>query len=380
MRKVAVVFGGKSSENEISVLTGIFVMKVLEGSDFSPVPVYVHTDGEMYSSSKLKELSTFQSGKISQQDRVIFYGKTLYRVQPQKGKMKKLTDVDVALNCCHGGLGEGGGVSALTALNGIPLASPDLLSSSVFMDKDVTKTVMKGLGVPTVDYIRVGEKDYEKRGAFLLKSIERRLKYPVVIKPVHLGSSIGITKAENEEEAKKGIETGFELDDRLIIEKYLADKTDVNCAAYSVDGEIFVSEPQTAFGDGIYSFEEKYIKRKKDVGVRAAQGQENAQTIGDGCALSVEIVEKIRSYTKTIYKRLNMQGVVRMDYLVSDKQVYLCEVNTVPGSLAYYLFCDRIIEARAFFCDLLCDALARVKDAKHIVTTGILQGVEWRRK
>ena len=380
MRKVAVVFGGKSSENEISVLTGIFVMKVLEGSDFTPVPVYVHTDGEMYSSSKLKELSSFQSGKISQQDRVIFYGKTLYRVQPQKGKMKKLTDVDVALNCCHGGLGEGGGVSALTALNGIPLASPDLLSSSVFMDKDVTKTVMKGLGVPTVDYIRVGEKDYEKRGAFLLKSIERRLKYPVVIIPVHLGSSIGITKAENEEEAKKGIETGFALDDRLIIEKYLADKTDVNCAAYSVDGEIFVSEPQTAFGGGIYSFEEKYIRRKKDVGVRAAQGQENAQTIGDGCALSVEIVEKIRSYTKTIYKRLNMQGVVRMDYLVSDKQVYLCEVNTVPGSLAYYLFCDRIIEARAFFCDLLCDALARVKGAKHIVTTGILQGVEWRRK
>ncbi len=380
MRKVAVVFGGKSSENEISVLTGIFVMKVLEGSDFTPIPVYVHTDGEMYSSSKMKELSTYQSGRISPQDRIIFYGKTLYRVQPQKGKMKKLTDVDVALNCCHGGLGEGGGVSALTEWNGIPLASPDLLSSSVFMDKDVTKTVMKGLGVPVVEYIRVGEKDYEKRGAFLLKSIGRRLKYPVVIKPVHLGSSIGITKAENEEEAKKAVETGFDLDDRLIIEKYLADKTDVNCAAYSIDGEIFVSEPQTAFGDGIYSFEEKYIKRKKDVGARAAWGRKNEQTLGDGCALTAEIAAKIRSYTKTIYKRLNMQGVVRMDYLVSDKQVYLCEVNTIPGSLAYYLFCERIIEARTFFCELLCEAISRAKGAKHIVTTGILQNVKWHRK
>ena len=376
MRKVAVIFGGKSNENEISVLTGVFVMKVLEGSDFVPVPVYIHTSGEMYSAAKYKELPTFQKGVFSPQERVMFYGKTLYRVQPQKGKMKKLTDVDVALNCCHGGLGEGGGVSALTALNGVPLASPDLLSSAVLMDKDVTKTVITGIGIPVVEYLRAGEREYEKRGAFLLKSVERRLKYPVVVKPVHLGSSIGITKAENEEELKKGMETGFALDDRLIIEKYLADKTDVNCAAYSLNGEIFVSEPQTAFGDGIYSFEEKYIKRKKDVGATSAQGQ----TQGDGCALNGEIADKIRSYTKTVYKRLNMQGVVRMDYLVSGKQVYLCEVNTVPGSLAYYLFCDRIIEARAFFCALLNDALAREQGAKHILTTGILQGVVWKRK
>ena len=376
MRKVAVVFGGKSSENEISVLTGIFVMKVLEGSEFSPVPVYVHTDGELYSSPKYKELSTFQAGKISPQDRVIFYGKTLYKVQPQKGKMKKWAEIDVALNCCHGGLGEGGGVSALTALNGIPLASPDMLSSAVFMDKDVTKTVMKGLGVPVVEYIRVGEKEYEKRGAFLLKSIERRLKYPVVIKPVHLGSSIGIVKAENEEQAKRGIETGFTLDDRLIIEKYLDKKADVNCAAYSVNGEIFVSDPQAAFGDGIYSFEEKYIKRKKDAGISSEQ----EQTQGGGYALNAEIAEKIRSYTKTVYKRLTMQGVVRMDFLVSENKAYLCEVNTVPGSLAYYLFCERIIEAKAFFCALIRDALEREKGAKRILTTGILQGVTWREK
>lgn len=374
MPKVAVVFGGKSNENEISILTGIFVMKVLEGSEFIPVPVYLHTDGELYSSAKMQELSTYQSGKISPQDRVIFYGKTLYRLQPQKGKIKKITPVDVLLNCCHGGLGEGGGVSSLAALNEIPFASPDILSSAVFMDKDVTKIVAKGLGVPTVEYIRVGEREYEKRGAFLLKSIQRRLKYPVVIKPVHLGSSIGIVKANDEEEVKKGIETGFTLDDRLIIERYLTEKIDVNCAAYSVKGEIFVSQPQAAFGDGIYSFDEKYIKRKKDVGVRGEHGQ----TQGD--SLPVEIADKIRSYTKTIYKRLNMQGVVRMDYLVSGKQVYLCEVNTVPGSLAYYLFCERIMEARTFFCELLRDALERAKMVKGTLTTGILQKVDLVRK
>ena len=93
-----------------------------------------------------------------------------------------------------------------------------------------------------------------------------------------------------------------------------------------------------------------------------------------------ELRDRIRAYTKTVYKRMDLKGVVRLDFLVSGKEVYLCEVNTVPGSLAYYLFCDRIIEARAFFCALLNDALAREQGAKHILTTGILQGVVWKRK
>ncbi|MBQ9714364.1 MAG: hypothetical protein IJV83_03475 [Clostridia bacterium] len=368
MRKVAVVFGGKSCENEISVLTGVFVTKVMEGSNYEAIPVYVHRDGTWYVSPKLKELSTFQKGKFDGLERVILYGKALYAVQPQKRRMKKLTDLDVMLNCCHGGVGEGGGLAALAAWNGIPFASPDMTASAVFMDKDFTKTVMQGLGVPVVEFIRVSERDYEKRGAFLLKSIQRRIKYPVIIKPARLGSSIGIVKAENEEEAKRGIEEAFALDERLIIERYLPDKTDVNCAAYALNGEIFVSEPESAFSGGVYSFEEKYVKRKKD-------GEKPK-----GEKLQSEVAEKIRSYTKTIYKRTQMQGVVRMDFLVSGGEVYLCEVNTVPGSLAYYLFCERMIEARQFFCDLLTDAIERNKKEKMPLTTGILQEVTWQKK
>ena len=180
------------------------------------------------------------------------------------GKIKRIAKIDAAINCCHGGLGEGGGVSALMEWNNIPLASPDIVASSVFMDKCMTKTVMRGLNVPTVDYIRVNESDYEKRGAFLLKRIEARLKYPVVVKPAHLGSSIGIAVAKNEKEVKMAIESAFKLDHRLIIEKYLENKQDINCAAYSFGGEIYVSEPERAFGAGLYSFEDKYIKRSSD--------------------------------------------------------------------------------------------------------------------
>lgn len=369
MRKtVAVFFGGKSCENEISVLTGVFVLHLLDGEKYRLLPVYVHTDGLAYTSPKLKELDFFKEKRFTEAERVFFDGGNAYVFKKEK-KIKSLGKVDVALNCCHGGLGEGGGVSAMMEWNGIPFASPDLTASGVFMDKSTTKLFMKALGIPTVDYIRVNEKDYEKRGTFLLKSIESRLKYPVVIKPSHLGSSIGISVARNESEAKKAIEKGFALDDRVIVEKFLANKRDVNCAAYLREGEICVSEPEEAFGSGIYSFEEKYVKRPQDRG----KG-------GGRVAITGELREKIRSYTRTVYKRMDLKGVVRMDFLVSDKEVYLCEVNTVPGSLAYYLFCERITDAKRFFTDLVEEGLKNGGSVKKTVSTGILQSVRWNRK
>ena len=359
MRKVAVVFGGKSCENEISVLTGVFVLNVLSREQYDPIPIYIHTDGGMYTSPKMAEVKVFKERRYSCFERVFMDGGTVYALNGAKRKIKAIAKLDCAINCCHGGLGEGGGVSAMMAWNGVPLASPDLTASGVFLDKCATKIVLHGLGVPTLDYIRVNESDYEKRGAFLLKSIGARLKYPVVIKPAHLGSSIGISVAKTEEEAKKGIEAAFALDYRLIIEPYLEEKQDVNCAAYALNGEIVVSEPERAFGGGIYSFEDKYVKRTDDGVLSKGETRPMIAKEGGRDALSAELREKIRAYTRTIYKRMNLKGAVRMDFLVSGGKAYLREVNTVPGSLAYYLFCERVTDARTFFSALIDDALAK---------------------
>ena len=132
MRKVAVFFGGKSCENEISVLTGVFVLNVLDREKYQLYPIYIHTDGGMYTDKKMTDLSVFKKGDFSGFDRVILDGGVLYAVYPAKKKMKRIDKIDVALNCCHGGLGEGGGVSAIVANNDIPFASPDLVSSGVF--------------------------------------------------------------------------------------------------------------------------------------------------------------------------------------------------------------------------------------------------------
>lgn len=364
MVNVAVLFGGKSCENEISILTGVFAYNLIDKTKFSPLPVYIHTDGKWYTSEKMNDPDTFKNKDFRSFEEVVFLDGTAYVRKGKKGNIKliKKKKIDVALNCCHGGLGEGGGVSALMLLAGIPIASPDIAPSAVFLDKTLTKIVAKGLGVPTVDYLKVGESDYKKRGAFLLKNIGTRLGFPVVVKPARLGSSIGITVAENEEEAKIALEAAFALDDRVLIEKFLTKKRDINCAAYTLKGEIVLSEPEEAScGDGIYSFSDKYIKPKE-------------RTLKTG-ALSKETREKIRSYTRTLYKRMGMKGVVRMDFLLSENKLYLGEVNTVPGSLAYYLFCERLTDAKTFFTDLIEEGLKK-DDEKQILTTGVLHTVK----
>lgn len=373
MRKAAVFFGGKSCENEISILTGVFVLNVLDRTKFSPIPIYLHTDGGMYTAKDMHEIKAFKDKDVRRFQRVFFDGGVLYALSEKKKRVKRLGKIDVALNCCHGGLGEGGGVSALMALNGIPLASPSLTPSGVFMDKCMTKTVLKALNIPTLDYIRVNEADYKKRGTFLLKSIARRLKYPVIIKPAHLGSSIGIKVARTEEEAKNAIEYAFLFDHRVLVEQYLPQKTDVNCGAYAKGGGIFVSEAEIAFGDGVYSFEDKYVKRTDD-------GVGKHGTLKKRQWLDGDLRDKIRSYTRTVYKRMNLSGVVRMDFLVSEGKAYLCEVNTVPGSLAYYLFCERISDARAFFTALLEEAETENEiPEKKLISTGILSGTALRK-
>ena len=369
MLKVAVLFGGKSCENEISVLTGVFVLNLLDREKYVPVPVYIHTDGGMYTSAKMTDLNVFKKKEFSSFEQIFFDGGTMYAFNGAKTKIKNKGKIDAALNCCHGGLGEGGGISALMQLNGIPFASPELTASGMFMDKTLTKLVAKALNVPTVEYIRVNEADYAKRGKFLLKNIESRLKYPVVVKPAHLGSSIGISVAETEESTEAAVEAAGHLDDSEINEKFLKNKRDVNCAAYSLGGEIYVSEPEeAASGDKIYTFADKYLGE----GSRRNGGKAGKKA----AAVSDETREKIRSYTRTLYKRMNLKGIVRMDFLLSEGKIYLGEVNTVPGSLAYYLFCERVSDAKNLFSDLIDDALASAAAGeKRVIATGILQSV-----
>ena len=370
MRKVAVFFGGKSSEREISVLTGVFVLNVLDRTKYDILPVYIGEDGGYYTSEKMYSIEAFKGGRYAFKRLFFDHGRAY--VWEKEGKKSRCTgEIEVALNCCHGGVGEGGGVSALCLLQGWANASPAVAPCAVALDKSLTKLVAKGLGIATLDAVRVEEGDYRKRGKFLLKTVGLRLKYPVIVKPVSQGSSIGVSVATDEKQLQAALESAFALDAVALVEKYLADKKDVNCAAYRLQGEIILSEAEIANAEeGVYDFDKKYL-----------QGGDFLKG-GGRTTIGGKVREKIRQATKLLYKRLAMTGVVRFDFLLGgDGDVYLSEINAVPGSLAYYLFCERLSDARTFFSDLIEEGvLAQAREKKQSLSAGVLSALTVRRK
>lgn len=354
-KNILVIFGGVSNENEISVITGTMAANVLKGAGYSVIPLYIAQNGKFYSDEKLADISGFSGDKYSSFPRAIVANGGVYALN-KRGIPKKFTPVDIALNCCHGGWGEGGGVCGLCAANGIPLASAGLLESSAFMDKYLTKIVLAGLGVKTAEYSYI--KSMEELGCAV-----NMPQFPVIVKPVTLGSSIGVEKAENEEQLKDAVQTALMLDCAVIVEKYLSDRREINCAAYLADGEVVTSECEEPLSQSaVYSYEEKYRGGVKSV---------------FPADIPVELSRKIRDITGSTYKKLNMRGIVRFDFILSCGEIYLSEINTVPGSLSYYLLSSGFKNFAPVLQKVIEQSLADAAAAKSkkLIRTGVLENI-----
>lgn len=364
MRKnIAVVFGGKSCENEISIITGVMAVNLLDPERYAAFPVYLSQAGEFYTGAALSDASSFRrEGYLQKGKKALFCGQNLCTVH--KNKIKTVAKIDCVLNCCHGMGGEDGALSSLLDLNGIPNASPDAAPSALFMDKTLTKLVAKALGVKTAPYFRIGEEEYRKRGAFALRVIEERLGYPVIVKPARQGSSIGITVAEDRARLVAAIQAGFAYDDLLIAEKYFERRREINCACYKSGDKYVVSpceEPKTEHK--FLTFGDKYL----------GGGKEHASQFP--ADLPRATAETVQGITRMLYRRLRLRGVVRADFLVVGKDVYFNEMNTVPGSLAWYLFCDKLSDFKEMLTRLIeqgiCDHMAK-SGKKMLKNCGVL--------
>jgi len=352
---IAVFFGGVSNENEISVITGTMAVNVLKSNGYSVIPLYISQNGDMYTGAELADITTFKGGKYALCPRAVFANGGVY-VLNKRGRLKKFIKVEVALNCCHGGAGEGGAVSGLCALASVPLASAGIFESSVFMDKYLTKLILGALGVKTADYAYV-------KSLSEINSCADMLGFPLVIKPVSLGSSIGVEKVDGLEELERAVACGLTYDSAVIAEKYLENRREINCAAYYSDGEVVTSECEEAVtGGDILSFEDKY------------QGGGKSVLPAD---IPADMSRLIKETTKKVYEKLNMRGIVRFDYILSGGEVYLSEINTVPGSLSYYLLSAGFKDFGRVLGAVIKQAkadFAAIKD-KKLLTTGILENI-----
>ncbi|MBD5631817.1 MAG: ATP-grasp domain-containing protein [Clostridia bacterium] len=353
-KTIAVIFGGVSNENEISVITGTMCANVLKSGGETAIPVYISQKGDIYAGELLADINSFKGLGYAKAPRAVVANGGVYTLD-KRGKFKKFSKVDAAVNCCHGGSGEGGAVCGLCALAGIPLASAGVFESAAFMDKYITKLVLSALDIKTAKY------------AYLDRDITdyptNMPGFPLIVKPVNLGSSIGVEKVENHEELKSAVDCALIYDSAVIVEEYLKDRREINCAAYFKDGEVITSECEEAMSGGdILSFEDKYAGGGKSV---------------LPADIPPNMAELIKNITKKVYSKLNMRGIVRFDFIISGGEVYLSEVNTVPGSLSYYLLSSGFKDFYRVLKDVIAQAekdYSAIK-SKKLLTTGILENV-----
>lgn len=331
MKNIAIFFGGISVEHDVSVLTGIITARTLKNSQkYNPVPVFVDNDGTFFTGEQLMSVDFYKNIDRKKLKKVLFYKRdnTLYQVK--KNKIKPLFIISCAINCMHGENGEDGSLAGILKMFGIPLSSPDIFSSALSMDKELQKRFLSGIGVKTNPCIIYNNN---------LNYIEKKIGYPIIIKPANLGSSIGIKKAENRREAEEGILLAKKYSEKIIVEKYLSGFIELNCGAYkNSSGEIVVSELEKPKNKGgVLSFSDKYSEGEREFPAK----------------IDEKTAKKIQTITAKVYDKIGANGIIRIDYMLYNGQIILNEINSVPGSLSYYLFCPTFSE----FCKILEDII-----------------------
>ena len=352
---VAVVFGGISNEHEVSVITGTMTCNVLKRAGKTVLPVYISRAGEMLADENLANIESFKSDDFSAfcKAGVCDGGMVAFN---KRGKPRAVIKIGCALNCCHGGAGEGGGVAGLFQVNNIPFASAGLFESAAFIDKYYTKLILQNLGVKVAKYA------YSRDITGAIAAAEA-LGYPVIVKPCKLGSSIGIEKADDKKSLLRALETAFSLDDGVLIEEYLSPRREINCAAYFAQGEVKTSMCEEVFTSGaLLSYDDKY----SGGGTRAFPAD-----------LPKDESDFIRGETERIYRALSFRGIVRFDYIIRGEDIFVSEINTVPGSLSQYLLSENYGAFGNVLLALIKQAQSdfRAAKGKLKVTTGILNNI-----
>lgn len=327
---VVVIFGGVSVEHDISIITGVQTLNALKKDTYNIIPIYITCSGEWLTGEKLWNLaiySDFKKGGLS-------------LVSPVRGGIKKdgifggkIIKIDFAYLALHGSVGENGGVQGLLDICKIPYSSCGVLGSSVGMDKYVTKLLCRSQKIPVVAGVLLREEDKTRDFGETQKKLSK-LPFPLVVKPNSLGSSIGVAFCRNQKELKDAISFAFMFDSEVLVEKAVDNLVEYNVAVVGNRFSCEVSNIEQVSPDNlILSFEGKYMSQKKTKGMEGLSRIVPAK-------LDATIQKEIEDVAKKVYKLLYLRGVVRLDFLRDSKteKIYFNEINTIPGSLANYLF------------------------------------------
>ena len=342
---LAVLFGGRSVEHEVSVISAVQAMASMNKEKYNIIPVYMTKKSEFYTSEKMFDINSFKDipALLSESTECVFVRSSEGKVQLQRLKTKMfgsnvITDVDIAFPIVHGTNVEDGALQGYLQTLDLPYVGCDVLASAVGMDKFVMKILLKDAGFPVLDCCRfaayqAGEMD------LMVAEVEKKFGYPVIVKPINLGSSVGISKAKDRDGLVKSIEEAFEFADRILVEPCVVELKEINCAVLgdSESAEASVcEEPVQASDDDILSYEQKYVGGGKSGGSKGMATLKRKIP----AEITPEQDEFVRRTAVDAFRYLGLNGVTRIDFMMdmATEKLYINEINTIPGSLAFYLW------------------------------------------
>jgi D-alanine-D-alanine ligase len=372
-KRVAVLFGGRSVEHEVSVITGHQIMDALKAAGHLVLPIYLTKDGEWYAGESLHNLRLYTDpageptsaagvARVSlSPDRSI--RQLLVHPAARQGLFKKPPRLwaDVFFPCLHGSFGEDGSLQGLFELADVPYVGAGVAASALAMDKALTKVICRGAGIPVLDWTVLSRADWGREVAACVERVERAFAYPLMVKPVCLGSSIGVKRCHDRSTLQAAIAAALILDERVLVEPALADFLELNCAVMGPPERASVCE-QPVTQEAILSFDAKYKrggKGAKQAGRRAGMAALDRII---PAPIPPELTQHVQSLATQAFQVMHAAGTSRIDFLYQPDRnsLYLNEVNAIPGSLAFYLW-----EATGLPFDELVDTLLGIALRRH---------------
>ena len=385
--KVGVIFGGESVEHEVSIISAMQAINKLDLEKYEVVPIYITKDREWYTGDMLKDIEVYQDLNLIKKysKNVVLYCKNgVFVLQNKKFPRNIVREIDIAFPIVHGTNVEDGVLQGYLQSVGVPLVGPDVYGAAVGQDKVYMKAIWEQAGLPMTKYVWFYDVEYKQDSSEVIKKVSK-LKYPVIVKPATTGSSVGISVVENEEKLVEAIDDAIQYDNKILVEEVVKNLKEVNIAVMGNYEHQKVSEIEEVFsGNKFLTYADKYIGGGKGklkgakAPVKASKGMASASR-----KLPADISKKLREEVEDVavraFKALGSAGNSRIDFLIdteSDK-VYINEINSIPGSLAFYLWEEKGVN----FTHMLEDMInIGVKDYKkrisktHSFETNILKG------
>lgn len=340
--RVAMIFGGKSVEHEVSVISGIQAILSMDTDKYEVIPVYMTKKNEMYIGEDIGNIEAYKdiNALLNRSRRVIMINEN-GRVKLMPFPLKKFgknieTEIDIAFPVVHGTNVEDGAFQGYLKTLGIPFVGCDVTASAIGMDKFIMKAVLKEGDVPVLDAKLYTLSDYADIEA-LLDNVEKEIGYPAIVKPVNLGSSVGISVAKNRVELTNSIDDAFRYATKVLVEHAITRLREINCAVLGDENEAIASEcEEPLHTEDILSYEDKYVSNAKGSGSKGMASVSRKIPAG----ISDELREEIRQMAVRSFKLLGCNGVARIDFMIDEEKdrLYFNEINTIPGSLSFYLW------------------------------------------